>query len=102
MDPLEGVKCEVCKDEPAIGVASVPGIPYSAAYGRTCLEKGADPYGIVRANIACCGGPEHVADWVLDSLTFLEGKYLTMREALERHPMTAEELDFDLNVSEDV
>lgn len=85
-------QCEVCKQEPAVGVACVPGIPYSAAYGRNCLQNYADPYEIVRANIACCNGPENVAEWVLDGLTFLDGEYITFREALKRYPMTPEEI----------
>lgn len=86
-NPLADVKCEVCGLEDAVGVASVPAIPYSAAYGRECLRRGADPYWIVRANIACCGGPEHVAEWVLDGMTWLDGEYVTLREALVRYPM---------------
>jgi hypothetical protein len=86
-------QCEVCKQEPAVGVACVPGIPYSAAYGRNCLQQGADPYEIVRANIACCNGPEHVANWVLDRTIFLDGEYMAMREALTRYPMTQEEIN---------
>lgn len=75
-----------------MGVACVPGIPYSAAYGRNCLQRHADPYEIVRANIACCNGPEHVAEWVLGTMTFVDGEYITMRQALERYPMTPEEI----------
>jgi hypothetical protein len=86
--------CEVCKLEPAKGVACVPGIPYSAAYGPMCLARGADPFDIVRMNIACCGGVEHVADWVLAGITFASGKYMTVREAMELFPLTKEELDF--------
>ncbi len=48
--------CEVCNKEQAIGVCCVPGVPYSAAYCRTCLGANAHPYGIVVANTACCGG----------------------------------------------
>lgn len=88
----EESKCEVCNQEPMVGVAAVPGIPYSAAYGRECLNRGADPYWIIRANVACCGGAEHTADWALDTLTFVDEEYITLRAALERYPLTAAEL----------
>lgn len=86
------VQCEVCKQEPMVGVACVPGIPYSAAYGRECLNRRADPYEIIRINVACCGGVEHVADWALGTMTFVDGEYITLRAALERYPLTKEEL----------
>lgn len=91
------LKCEVCNNEPSVGVASVPGIPYSAAYGRECLQRRADPYWIIRANVACCGGVEHTADWALDTMTFADGQYMTLREALVRHPLTEKELSDDDN-----
>lgn len=84
--------CEVCNKEPMVGVACVPGIPYSAAYGRECLQRRADPYAIIRINIACVGGPEHAADWALDTMTFVDGEYMTLRAALEKYPLTKEEL----------
>lgn len=56
--------CEVCQKEKAVGVCCVPGVPYSAAYCKTCLEANAHPYGIVVANTACCGGLEHTCqEW---------------------------------------
>ena len=72
-------KCDVCNDEPVVGVACVPGMPVSVAYGRKCLDANAHPYGLVVANTACCGGLEHTADWwqqiVKDTLSHL-GKSL--------------------------
>jgi hypothetical protein len=47
-------------------VASVPGVPYSAAYCGTCLEANAHPYFIVVANTAYIGGLEHAAPWWQD------------------------------------
>lgn len=49
---LPELTCEVCGNEPAVGVAAVPGVPYSAAYGRECLHANAHPYGILIANTA--------------------------------------------------
>jgi hypothetical protein len=94
-DSFAGLKCEVCRNEPAVGVFCVPGIPVSAAYGKTCLERGADPYGYLRANVACCGGVEHVRPEYLESLTYVNGEYLTLGEALKRQPLTEQELRFE-------
>lgn len=58
--------CEVCGDEPAVGVASVPGVPYSAPYGRRCLNANAHPIGILIGNTACCGGLDKTAEWWRD------------------------------------
>lgn len=51
--------CEVCKKNQAVGVACVPGVPYSAAYCKECLEANAHPYFIMVGNTACIGGLEH-------------------------------------------
>lgn len=50
--PLKNMTCDVCHDEPMVGVASVPGVPMSVAYGRKCLNANAHPYDIVVANTA--------------------------------------------------
>ena len=55
--------CSVCEAEPAVGVACVPGVPFSASYGRRCLIAGAHPWGILVANTACLGGWDRAADW---------------------------------------
>ena len=55
--------CEVCKKNEAVGVACVPGIPYSAAYCKDCLKADAHPLGIVMANTICCGGLDQCAAW---------------------------------------
>jgi hypothetical protein len=48
--------CEVCEDEPAVGVASIPMMPVSVAYGRMCLGANAHPWWALVANTAMCGG----------------------------------------------
>jgi hypothetical protein len=71
-------------------VAAVPGVPYSAAYGRKCLARNAHPYHILVANTAMTaasysdiddvGEPDdplsRTADWwqqmVTDTLKALE------------------------------
>jgi hypothetical protein len=86
--------CEVCNLEPSIGVACVPALPVSVAYGEKCLSYNAHPFELLKSNVICCGGPGNVGTWFLDGLnTFVDGKYMTLRLALELHPITMEELD---------
>lgn len=59
----EYVKCETCETTNAIGVASVPGIPYSAAYCASCLKANAHPWWLVVGNTADIGGLDDAADW---------------------------------------
>ena len=63
MADLPELTCNVCGEETAVGVASMPGVPASFAYGRRCLDANAHPYGIVVANTAMIGDLEHTADW---------------------------------------
>ena len=48
--------CEVCNKNEIVGVACVPGIPYSAGYCVECLRANAHPWDILVANVACIGG----------------------------------------------
>ena len=88
----ETLLCEVCKREDAFGVAGVPGVPYSAAYGRECLKRNAHPYWLMRVNVIAGGGTKEMAA-VLEWNTFVDGEYMTVRQALETHPFTKEEMD---------
>lgn len=36
--------CDVCDNEPMKGVASIPGMPVSVAYGENCLRANAHPW----------------------------------------------------------
>jgi hypothetical protein len=56
--------CDCCHAEPAVGVASIPYLPMSIAWGRKCLEAGVIPYWAAVANTAACGGWEETSeDW---------------------------------------
>lgn len=57
------LSCEVCPDAPAIGVASMPGLPVSVAYCRDCLRANAHPWGLLLANTVALGGLVHAAGW---------------------------------------
>ena len=89
---MEELRCEVCHKETAFGVACVPCVPYSAAYGGNCLKENAHPYHILRAEVIICGGVEETGDHFLALRTFVDDKYMTLREALVLHPITQEEI----------
>jgi hypothetical protein len=63
---LPELTCEVCNERPAVGVASIPGMPMSIAWCRECLASGAIPWWAAIAETACIGGLAHAADWWLD------------------------------------
>lgn len=65
LNPLTGeeLKCDVCNDRGAFGVAALPGIPVSVAWCPECIQSGAIPYWALVANTAMIGGMEHAADW---------------------------------------
>jgi hypothetical protein len=60
---LPEMRCEVCRDEPAAGVAAAPGVPISVAYGRGCLDANAHPWWVIVGNTAAIGGLDHAAPW---------------------------------------
>lgn len=53
------MKCETCKECEAVGVASVPMVPYSAPYCGECLAANAHPLWVLLANTSINGGLEH-------------------------------------------
>lgn len=57
------LKCDVCDNEPSIGVVAVPGVPASVSYGQKCFEANAHPWTILVANTAIGGGYDHMATW---------------------------------------
>lgn len=59
-----GTLCECCNKEVAIGVASIPFIPVSIAWCRTCLAAGVIPVWAAVANTVLCGGYDNCSeDW---------------------------------------
>jgi len=107
--------CETCGSTEPIGVCCVPGVPYSAAYCGKCFAEDASPFGILRANISCClstkafddfgefpwEGGQVIAEWALEERTYLDGRYMTMKEALRIKPITRIEIEeFDRMCSE--
>lgn len=86
--------CETCGSPNSIGVACVPGVPYSAAYCQTCLRNNAHPEWIVRAQIIEVGcDPAAIVDWFLNEYTFALGVYMTVRDYMKFCPVTQAEID---------
>ena len=56
-------QCDVCGREPAFGVAAIPGMPVSVAYGKACLRANAHPWWALVGNTAMLGGIDQAADW---------------------------------------
>jgi hypothetical protein len=55
--------CDVCGENPEVGVAAVPGVPMSVAYCEECLRANAHPYGIMVINTSLVGGYDQAAEW---------------------------------------
>jgi pentatricopeptide repeat protein len=62
-------KCEVCNKNEPVGVACVPGVPYSAAYCEECIRAKAHPIGILMAQCACAGRYDHCAEYFQQMVT---------------------------------
>ncbi len=52
--------CEVCGQNEVVGVACVPGVPYSAGYCTECLRANAHPWHILVGQVACIGSLDKV------------------------------------------
>lgn len=80
---LPELTCDVCQNEPARGVCSVPGVPISMAYGDECLRANAHPWFILVGNTASMGGLDGVAEWwirmVEDTIAHFGGEYTRER-----------------------
>lgn len=68
--------CQVCGENEAVGVYSVPSVPISCAYCADCLAAGAHPWRVLVANTACIGSLDKCADWwkwmVTDTCEYLD------------------------------
>jgi hypothetical protein len=75
-------QCEVCQAEPAVGVAAIPGVPMSIAWGRTCLQRGVlMPLWTAQATVGMCVPPQepdwkHLAEWFREGTTYVDGEYV--------------------------
>ena len=49
--PEDNQGCECCMKEPSVGVASIPMVPMSIAWGKNCLDAGAVPLWLCFAQV---------------------------------------------------
>ena len=75
--------CETCGREAEVFVYSLAGIPMSVGNCNTCLAHSAYPLWVAEANTEVIGGLGYAADWWKESLTFKDGRYMTVAEAVE-------------------
>lgn len=74
--------CETCGKVAKLLVYALPGIPMSIGNCKTCTNEHAYPYYIAEGNTNyCLGGLDNAADWWKESVTYKDGRYLTMKEA---------------------
>lgn len=80
--------CDVCRAEPMVGVAASTMGPISLAYGKECLEKGAEPLWCFEAAF-CADSPDELkqtlreggmAEWAQKLGTYVDGKYVNIME----------------------
>lgn len=106
---MSNLRCEVCNNEPSVGVACIPGVPMSAAFGERCLAAGAIPYWAAVANTACCGGFSKTAEW-WDEVVWATLRHLNISFATFTLDVYAElaqmdeefERQFDLQMQEEL
>lgn len=81
---LPELTCNVCEQEPAVGVASSTLGAFSLAYGQKCLAENADAAWALEATFLCIGpDPAEYAGWVWDIQTWRDGAYVGARQYLD-------------------
>ena len=83
------MKCEVCGNDDGVGVASSSLGPMSFCYCQKCLSMNAEPWVMLEATYACTDGD--VAEWVKQTTTFVDGKYITWQEFVEKFDDSSDE-----------
>jgi hypothetical protein len=82
--------CEICGREESITVASSAMGPMSFGYGKKCIDHLAEHIEMVMFTIWSIG-IDNLAEWALDTVTFIDGKYITVKELIEtRRPQIDE------------
>jgi hypothetical protein len=80
-----------------VGVFGLTEMPASAGIGEKCLAERAEPFRCLRTH-ACYMAVNGVRDqaaydnWLDKVKTYVDGGYVTMREALASYPITQEEI----------
>lgn len=78
--------CDVCNNEPSVGVAASGIGPFSLSWGRECLNRRAEPLWAIEAILEMNGGLVGVAEWFKQQVTYVEGRYVTVAEFVASKP----------------
>jgi hypothetical protein len=93
---VDALICGICGKEPSVGDFGWADIPISVEIGKTCQAERAEPFRWLRHR-ACAAAVHGVRDqasydnWLDESKTYVDGRYVSLREALARYPITQEE-----------
>jgi hypothetical protein len=71
------MKCNVCNEREAVGVACSATGAVSFAYCQECLQSNREPYGAVVASLFGMSGMDEVAEWyrpIIQATLMAEGK----------------------------
>ena len=100
---IEALICGICGKEPSVGDYRWAEMPISVEIGKKCQAKRAEPFRWLRhrACSAAVNGVRNQAsydNWLDKSKTYVDGRYVSLRKALARYPITQEELRQEANL----
>jgi len=85
-------KCQVCGKDEKTKICTIPGVPYSAAYCKSCFDANAHPYDLVVSNTWAAGGYNKCANWwqdlvddTLEHLNISHSKFTKDVDAMEEY-----------------
>jgi hypothetical protein len=77
--------CQVCQNEPGVGVCASTLGPISLAWGAACLSAHAEPLNLIHATFDLIGGPEHAAPWFKSVRSYKDGVYIGWDEIVSSY-----------------
>jgi hypothetical protein len=84
-DAIGEMRCNVCEQEPAVGVAASPLGAISLAYGARCLQGNVEASYVLAGNIYTIGpNPQDYAAWFWEFNTFVDGRVISAREYFDQ------------------
>jgi hypothetical protein len=82
--------CDVCNGESGgkqVGVACIPGVPMSIMWCSECLKHNCAPKWILEFDYSMSDGDlRNLQEWASERETWLDGKYITLRELVAITP----------------
>lgn len=82
---MPGNTCDVCGRSPVMGVANSGLGPLSLAYCAVCLANFAEPFGLALQTVRNCGGLKNCRADLPDLLTWVDGKYWRLEDAIRAY-----------------